>query len=143
MALLEWNERTHYALTELFLLTSFVLALGIGISFVVSYYHLKKGSGISFFSTLRPLFENVLPSAIDFTPAHDNSKANTEESEERDLIRVDVVFLGHQERAAADAGKSNTRRRIWVHVYFILLCCLIILWAISVFSHTILYRKTI
>ena len=144
MALLEWNERTHYALTELmlFLLTSFVLALGIGISFVVSYYHLKKGSGISFFSTLRPLFENVLPSAIDFTPAHDNSKANTEESEERDLIRVDVVFLGHQERAEADGKKSSTRRRRWVHVYFILLCCLIILWAISVFSHTILYRKT-
>ena len=147
MVLLEWNERTHYALTELilFLLTSFVLALGIGISFVVSYYHLKSGSGISFFSTLRPFFENVLPSAIDFTPAH-NSKANTGESEERDLIRVDVVFLGHQERAEADGKKSSTRRRrrrrIWVHVYFILLCCLIILWAISVFSHTILHRKT-
>ena len=140
---LEWNERTHYALTELvlFLLTSLVLALGIGTSFVVSYIHLKKGSGISFFSTLRPLFENVLPSAIAFTPAH-YSKANTGESKERDLIRVDVVFLGHQERAAADGGKSSTRRRIWVHVYFILLCCLIILWAISVFSDTILYRKT-
>ena len=73
--LLEWNERTHYALTELimFLLTSFVLALGIGTSFVVSYYHLKSGCGVSFFSTLRPLFENVLPSAIAFTPAHYSS----------------------------------------------------------------------
>ena len=96
---LEWNERTHYALTELvlFLLTSLVLALGIGTSFVVSYIHLK--SGVSFFTTLRPLFENVLPSAIAFTPAH-YSKANTGESEERDLIRVDVVFLGHQERCS-------------------------------------------
>ena len=131
---LEWNERTHYALTELilFLLTSLVVALGIGTSFVVSYIHLK--SGVSFFTTLRPLFENVLPSAITFTPAH-CSKADMKK-------RVDVVFLGHQERAAADAGKSSTRRRIWVHVYFILLCCLIILWAISVFSDTILYRKT-
>ena len=139
---LEWNERTHYALTELilFLLTSLVVALGIGTSFVVSYIHLK--SGVSFFSTLRPLFENVLPSAIAFTPAH-CSKADMKKCKPKGLVvRVDVVFLGHQERAAADGGKSSTRRRIWVHVYFILLCCLIILWAISVFSDTILYRKT-
>ena len=147
---LEWNERTHYAVTELvlFLLTSLVLALGIGASFVVSYIHLK--SGVSFFSTLRPLFENVLPSAIAFTPAH-CSKADMKKCKpmakqglvtNKVVLRVDVVFLGHQERAAADGGKSSTRRRIWVHVYFILLCCLIILWAISVFSDTILYRKT-
>ena len=134
---LEWNERTHYALTELilFLLTSLVVALGIGTSFVVSYIHLK--SGVSFFSTLRPLFENVLPSAIAFTPAH-CSKADMKKCKPKGLVvRVDVVFLGHQERAAADAGKSSTRRRIWVHVYFILLCCLIILWAISVFSDSL------
>ena len=162
-SLLEWNERTHYALTELilFLISSLVVALGICISCIVSYFHMK--SGVSFFSTLLPLFENVLPSAIAFTPAksisedqstqQDRSNDGTDGSTEQDRsndntdgstkpdIKVDLVFLGHQERAAADGGTSSSMRRIWVHVYFILLCCIIIVWAISVFSHTLLYRK--
>ena len=158
---LEWNERTHYALTELvlFLITSLVLFLAVLVSFVNSYMHLKRG--VSFFSTLRPLFENVLPSAVAFNPEKAKEKDSKQKTrsppakgpnsasqatrragvpaKKSKPVKVDVVFLGHQERSAEHGGVA---RRIWVHVYFILLCGLIILWAVSVFSDTVLYRKT-
>ena len=128
---LEWNTRTGYALTELVLFTIALLVViaAITLSFIISFAQLT--SNVSFFSTLRPLFENVLPSAIAFTAVE---KCPGEG-------RVNVVFLGHQERIRRQPKKRDLRR-VWVHVYFILLCGLIMVWAVSVFSDTIMYRKT-
>ena len=129
-AALEWNSRASYALTELilFVLATLVVFIAVFLSFLVSFAELKKN--MMFFSTLRLLFDNVLPTAIAFMPV----KKCTGEG------RVNVVFLGHQERTRHELMMVD-HRRVWVHVYFILLCCLVMVWAISVFSDTILYRK--
>ena len=55
---------------------------------------------------------------------------------------MNIVFLGHEERSPNDRSNKESAVRIWVHVYFILLCGLIIVWTISVFSDSVLYRKS-
>ena len=135
---LEWNTRTGYALTELilFTITLLVVIAAIALSFIISFAQLT--SNVSFFSTLRPLFENVLPSAIAFTAVE---KCPGKGGKCPRKGRVNVVFLGHQERIRRQP-KERDLRRVWVHVYFILLCGLIMVWAVSVFSDTIMYRKS-
>ena len=175
---LEWNKQVYYSLTELvlFVLTCLILFVTIAFSFIYSYIHIKRN--VSFFSVLRPLFENILPTAIAFTPAS-NSKTEDTGSETRSHHSTDVslttepltdgkkgsnetrdgegtdgrsktdkeetinlVVLGHEERSPDMKSHKTTLVRIWVHVYFILLCGLIIVWAVSVFSDTVLYRKS-
>ena len=120
---LEWKQRSTYVLTELvtFLLICIVLLVTAAITVTVIFLHLKKKT--SFFIILRPLFECVFTTAIDFSRA-----------DEGKLVRV--VFLGYKEQ------KKHSLVRVWVHVYFTILCSIIMLWSISVFSDTILYRKT-
>ena len=130
MAIGEWNERALYAVTELifFLLATIVLFLASAALFVYKYVHHRNK--VTFFFTLRSLFENILPSAIAFTPATNG--------------RINLVFLGHQEKSRDQKGlccKLNLVR-VWVHVYFVILCGLIMMWAVSVFSNSVLYRKT-
>ena len=155
---LEWETKSAYALTELalFSVTSLVVITAIYICIVMAYLYTRDNS--SFFSTLRPLFENVLPTAIAFTPTCPAKKDETgqestegeglqlqEESKEKEkeknekqkVKKISVVFLGRQE-----CREKNILTRVWVHMYFVLLCLLIILWAISVFSDSVLYRKT-
>ena len=132
---LEWNSRSGYALTELvlFLITALIVTVTVALSFILSFLHLTKR--VSFFSTLRPLFENVLPSAIAFT-AVEKSPGKS---------RISVVFLGYQERIQRNKCVYPLKldpARIWVHVYFTLLCGLIMVWAVAVFSDSVLYKKT-
>ena len=175
---LEWNKRIYYSLTELvlFVLTCLILFVTIAFSFIYSYIHIKRN--VSFFSVLRPLFENIFPTAIAFTPASKNKTEDTgsgtrshhatdvslttelqtdgkkgsnettdgegtdgrSKTEEEDTINL--VVLGHEERSPDKKSHKTTLVRIWVHVYFIFLCGLIIVWAVSVFSDTVLYRKS-
>lgn len=120
---LEWEKRSDYALTEmvLFILTSLVIIIAITLSFALVYLNLDGDK--KFISSLLPLFENVLPSAIAFTPAK--------------TAEVNIVFLGRQERE-----KKKRITRLWIQVYFVLLCFLIVFWAVSTFSSSVLYRKT-
>ena len=189
---LEWNARSHYSMTELvlFVLTCLVLFVTLAFSFIYSYLHINHN--VSFFSVLRPLFENVLPTAVAFTPVSredcsatdgggkegiatngggkegsatdgtekDDSATDIHRREaditrtdgrtetdgkrdgEKDPPKVNIVFLGHEERSPNDRSNKESAVRIWVHVYFILLCGLIIVWTISVFSDSVLYRKS-
>ena len=120
---LEWKQQSAYALTELvtFLLLCIVLLATAVIVVTVIFMVLR--SNTSFFIILRPLFESVFTTAIDFSRA-----------DEGKVVRV--VFLGYKEQ------KRNKLVRVWVHVYFTILCSIVVLWLISVFSDTILYRKT-
>ena len=142
---LEWDRRSNYALTELILfsLASLILFVSITISFIYSYIHLNYD--VSFFSTLRPLFENVLPTAVAFTPARrpgDNEDIDgLGRNKGKEPPKVNLVFIGSEERSPDVKSTKRTLVRIWVHVYFILLCGLIILWAVSIFSDSVLYRK--
>ena len=132
--LLEWTTQSAYALTELaafsatllVVLATLVIALAIFISYLKTEY--------AFFSILRPLYENVLPTAIAFL--HEPITTET----------VSVVFLGYKEQRNLFSGRNEQRRnvfvRIWVHVYFTILCSIIVLWGLSIFSDTVLYRKT-
>lgn len=124
---LEWDKRADYAHTELvlFLLTSLVIIIAITVSFALVYLNLDEDK--KFISTLRPLFENVLPSAIAFTPVETAEKT----------AEVNIVFLGRQERE-----KKKRITRIWIHLYFVLLCFLIVFWAVTTFSSSVLYRKS-
>ena len=130
MAIGEWNERVHYAVTELifFLLATIVLFLASAASVVYKYVHHRNK--VTFFFALRLLLENILPSAIAFMPATNG--------------RVNLVFLGHQEKSRDQKGlccKLNLVR-VWVYVYFVILCGLIMMWAVSVFANSVLYRKS-
>ena len=120
---LEWKQQSAYALTELvmFLLICIVLLVTAAVTATVIFLYLKKKT--SFFIILRPLFESVFTTAIDFSRA-----------DEGKLIRV--VFLGYKEQ------KKHSLVRLWVHVYFTILCSIVMLWSISIFSDTVLYRKT-
>ena len=129
MAIGEWNERAHYAVTELtfFLLATIVLFLANAALFVYKYVHHRNK--VTFFFTLRPLFDfhRQSPSCLLYTNG-----------------RVNLVFLGHQEKSRDQKGlccKLNLVR-VWVHVYFVILCGLIMMWAVSVFANSVLYRKT-
>ena len=127
---LEWTSRTAYAFTELvfFLVICSIVFATIAIIFVVILLaHWKKNS---FFSLLRPLFENVFTSAIAFS----------QRSEEK----VNIVFLGNEQLGDGFfTGKlKNGLARVWVHIYFILLCSIAVLWFATVFSDGVLYRKT-
>ena len=124
---LEWDKRADYALTELvlFILASLVIVIAITLSFALVFLNLDGNQ--KFISTLRPLFENVLPAAIAFTPVETEKKT----------AEVNIVFLGRQER---EKKKRITRK--WVHLYFVLLCFLIVFWAVATFSSSVLYRKS-
>ena len=126
---LEWDKRSNYAVTELILfsLASLILFVSITVSFIYSYIHLNYD--VSFFSTLRPLFENVFQTAVAFTPARRSGEG-------KEPPKIILVFIGSEERSP-DVKSTRT----WVYVYFILLCGLIILWAVSIFSDSVLYRK--
>ena len=55
-----------------------------------------------------------------------------------------IVFLGNEqvgdEFFTGDVKKGLAR--VWVHIYFILLCSIAVLWFATVFSDGVLYRKT-
>ena len=101
----------------------------IAIIFVVLLLAYRKKSS-SFFSLLRPLFENVFTSAIAFSQKRGE--------------KVNIVFLGNEqvgdEFFMGDVKKGLAR--VWVHIYFILLCSIAVLWFATVFSDGVLYRKT-
>ena len=127
---LEWTTRSGYVLTELvfFFLICFIIFATVAVVMVVLLLHLRNKS--SFFSILRPLFENVFTSAIAFS--------------QKGGGKIRIVFLGNEQHAD-DYFTSPTRRwsaRVWVHVYFVLLCGLAVLWFATVFSDAVLYRKT-
>jgi hypothetical protein len=127
---LEWTSRTAYAFTELvfFLVICFIIFATIAVIFVVLLLAYWKKS--SFFSLLRPLFENVFTSAIAFSQKRGG--------------KVKIVFLGNEqvgdEFFTGDVKKGLAR--VWVHIYFILLCSIAVLWFATVFSDGVLYRKT-
>lgn len=125
---LEWKTRSAYALTELvtFTITCLVLLATVVIALVILFMYFKKKP--SFFTLLRPLFENVFTTAIDFTQAGPG--------------KVKVVFLGYKEQDVFSGPKTKTLVRAWVHIYFTLLCSVTVLWFICVFSDAVLYRKT-
>ena len=54
---------------------------------------------------------------------------------------IKIVFLGLQERSINGSPTKKNLVRIYVHVYIIVLCGLIVLWAMSVFTDSVLYRK--
>ena len=149
----EWDNRASYALTELvlFILTSLVIVIAVTLSFALVYWSTVRGeSNKAYLLILRPLFENVLPSAIAFTPVDLPAAETTNETGEpsrkaQSGPNVNIVLLGHQERTSEkerNRHKKDRIRRLWVQVYFVLLCFLIVLWAVSVFSDSVLYRKT-
>ena len=129
---LEWKSQSAYALTELvfFIIICTVILATVAIAVVVLLMYFKKNS--SFFSILRPLFENVFTTAIAF-------------SQERGG-KIKVVFLGYKEKGHEDPagprGWKETVVRVWVHIYLTLLCSVGVLWFLAVFSDTVLYRKT-
>lgn len=140
----EWDNRSSYALTELilFILTSLVIVIAAILSFALVYCSMVRGeNNKTYLLILRPLFENVLPSAIAFTPVDLTAVETTPNSRPK----VNIVLLGHQERVSKkekDEHKNDGIRRLWVQVYLVLLCFLVVLWAVSVFSDSVLYRKT-
>ena len=133
--LLEWKTQSAYALTELtaFSITLLVVLVTVGFALAIFISYFKTEN--SFFSILRPLFENVLPTAIAFLqePIINGGKK---------IDSVSVVFLGYKEQRHLFSGRKRTLVRVWVHVYFTILCSIIILWGLSIFSDTVLYRKT-
>lgn len=129
---LEWKTQTAYALTELVTLatTCLVVLATVGIALTVFFVYFKTES--SFLSVLRPLFANVLTTAIAFSPELSGN-----------VKTINIVFLGYKEQRNVFSGSKNNKLvRIWVHVYFTSLCSIIVVWALSIFSNTLLYRKT-
>ena len=135
---LKWGDRSSYVLTEL-VLFGLNIAVLLAIAFLSSgviLSHLKKGR--SFFTSLYPLLEMILSSSIGFVPARGYSGED----------KIDVVFMGFQEDTHHDSSteseKSKRKQlvRIWVRVYFVILCGLIVMWTLSVFSYSVLYTKT-
>ena len=127
---LEWTSRDSYVFTELvfFLATCSVIFATIVIIFIVLLLAYRRES--SFFSLLRPLFENVFTSAIAFSQRQNES--------------VKIVFLGNEQLDKDHFKGGNKRKmaRAWVHIYFTLLCCVAVLWFATIFSDAVLYRKT-
>jgi hypothetical protein len=131
--LLEWTTQSAYALTELaaFSATLLVVLATVGIALAIVILYFK--TDYSFFSILRPLFENVLPNALAFLQEQQITGDKT----------VSVVFLGYKEQRKLFSGPNkNTLVRVWVHVYFTILSSIIVLWGLSIFSDTVLYRKS-
>ena len=134
--LLEWTTPSAYALTELAAFSATLLVVlatvGIALAIFISYFKTEY----AFFSILRPLYENVLPTAIAFL--HEPITTRDKKGE-----TVSVVFLGYNEqRNLFSRRRRNTFVRVWVHVYFTILSSIIVLWGLSIFSDTVLYRKT-
>lgn len=138
-ALLEWSTKASYALTELvlFLIFSLVLIFVILLSLVVILKHLKSKGNLIF--SVRLLFEIFLPSAVAFTASKKKGHSGS------------LVLLGYEEYLQTSKSNvnstSNGKRklnfsRVWVQVYLIILCGIIMLWAILVFSNSVLYRKS-
>ena len=127
---LEWTSRDSYVFTELvfFIATCSVIFATIVTIFIVLLLAYRSDS--SFFSLLRPLFENVFTSAIAFS--------------QRKKESVKIVFLGNEQLDKGDFKGENKRKmaRAWVHIYFTLLCCVAVLWFATIFSDAVLYRKT-
>ena len=127
---LEWTSRSAYALTELvlFLIICFIVFATIIIVFVVVLWHYW---GRKSFSLLNLLFENVFTSAIAFSQRRNGGKEN-------------IVFLGNEQ--LDDKHFKGTLKswgaRVWVYIYFTLLCSVAVLWFATVFSDAVLYRKT-
>ena len=108
--------------------------VGISLAIFISYFKTEY----SFFSILRPLFENVLPTAIAFLGLQEEQITGDKKGK-----TVSVVFLGYKEQRKLFSGQNkNTLVRVWVHVYFTILSSIIVLWGLSIFSDTVLYRKT-
>jgi hypothetical protein len=122
---LEWTTRHNYVLTELvfFLFVCGIIFATFILVLVIFLLHFKKRS----FSLLRPLFQSVFTSAIAFS--------------ERTRAKIRIVFQGH---ILQEDDENVTRKiaRVWVHVYFTLLCAIAVLWFATVFSDAVLYRKT-
>lgn len=118
----------------MFGITCFILLATVCIALVVFFTYYKEDS--SFFSLLRPVFQNILPTAVTFLPEKTN--------EVDPSVEVDVVFVGYKERrdVFSEHNPKNRLVRIWVHVYFTIICSIIIIWALSVFSDTVLYLKS-
>ena len=127
---LEWTTRSGYVLTELvfFLLLCFVIFLTATVVLAVPLLHLRRNS--SFFAILRPLFENVFTSAIAFSQKGGGT--------------IRIVFLGNEQHEDTFFTGPVKRwcARVWVHIYFVLLCSMVMLWFATVFSDAVLYRKT-
>ena len=137
---LEWESQSAYALTELvmFVFTCLILLATVCIALVVFFMYYYRDDS-SFFSLLRPVFENILPNAVNFLP----EKTVTVDAQNGKKVD-DVVFVGYKEKRDVFSEQSPRNRlvRIWVHVYFTIICSIIIIWALSVFSDTVLYLKS-
>ena len=122
---LEWETRKAYALTELV-----TFAIGVSVVIVVIviaafiFYELFRSEKNRFLIFLRPLLEAVFTDAIAFTPIESSRK-------------VTIIFVGNQEH-------SSNRKivRVWVRIYFSVLCGIAALWFLAVFSDALFYRKT-
>ena len=127
---LEWTSRSSYALTELvfFLIVCFLIFATFAIIFLVVLLHFKKK--MTYFSLLRPLFQNVFTTAIGFSHKHGE--------------KIKIVFLGQiqQDDRYFHGDLRGGVARAWVHVYFTLLCSVAVLWFAVVFSSSVLYHKT-
>ena len=55
---------------------------------------------------------------------------------------IGIVFLGFQEQGYTFSGRKKKLVNVWVHVYFTLLCGLVALWFLAIFSDSVFYRKT-
>ena len=107
---------------------SFIIFTTFAIVLVVLLLHFKQN--ITFFSLLRPLFENVFTTAIAFSHNDDE--------------HIKIVFLGQiqQDDKYFRGRLRRSGARVWVHVYFTLLCSVAVLWFAVVFSDAVLYHKT-
>ena len=56
---------------------------------------------------------------------------------------IGIVFVGFQEHGDTFSGKKKKKLvKVWVHVYFALLCGLVAFWFLAIFSDSLFYRKT-
>ena len=126
----QWTARSSYALTELVLFMVVCCIIFITFAIVLAVVLLNFKWNTTFFSVLRPLFENVFTTAIAFS--------------HREKENIKIVFLGHiqQDDKYFRGGLRRSGARVWVHVYFTLLCSVAVLWFALVFSDAVLYHKT-
>ena len=123
---LEWETRKAYALTELV-----TFAIGVSVVIVVIviaafiFYELFGSKKNRFLIFLRPLLEAVFTDAIAFTPIESSGK-----------VTVGIIFVGNQEHS------SRKIVRVWVRIYFSIVCGIVALWFLAVFSDALFYRKT-
>ena len=123
---LEWETRKAYALTEL---VTFAIGVSVVIAVIVIaafiFYELFGSKKNRFLIFLRPLLEAVFTDAIAFTPIESSGK-----------VTVGIIFVGNQEHS------SRKIVRVWVRIYFSVLCGIAALWFLAVFSDALFYRKT-